>query len=163
MINEPYFWYTLGYEFGIFDDKIHAMKMIFVHNFGVTSYFVKICAHIQQNLLKQLEEELTKLVMKEYKTEYLPGYDIIVKDIFKINKPLNNDTTELSIITSPRKLSKSYRTIFEDHLHFMRLFVVKLKSLFFDDNNEIINNLIEGIDKLKEIINNKRIYDDYSA
>lgn len=163
MKNEPYFWYTLGYEFGMFDDKLHAMKMVFVHNFGVTSYKVKLCAYLQQILLKQLEEKLTKLVLKEYKTEYLPGYDIIVKDLFKINKPLCNDTTELSVITSPRKLSKSYKTIFDDHIHFMKLFIFKINSLFFNDKNDIINQLTDGIDKLREIIYNKRIYDDYSA
>ena len=106
MKNEPYLWYTLGYEFGMFDEKIHMMKMTFLHNYGVTSYFVRLCAYIQQNLLKKLEEELTKLILKDYKTEYLPGYDIVVKDIFKINRPLNNDTTELSVISSPRKLPK---------------------------------------------------------
>lgn len=161
MNNEPYLWYNLGYEFGIFDEKLYLMKMTFLHNFGVTSYFVKLCAYIQQNLFKKLEEELTNIITKEYKTEYLPGYDIMVKDIFKINRPLKNDTTELSVITSPRKLPKYYKLLLIDSIYFMRSYIIKIYLLFFNNKNKnnTINDMIESIDKLKEIILNKRLYD----
>jgi len=159
MKNEPYLWYTLGYEFGMFDEKIHIMKMTFLHNYGVTSYFVRLCAHIQQTLLKKLEEELTKLILKEYKSEYLPGYDIVIKDIFKINRPLQNDTTELSVVSSPRKLPKYYKSTFDDSICFMSSYITKINLLFFNGKNDVVNKIIEGIDRLKDIIYNKRMYE----
>ena len=44
----------------------------------------------------------------------------------------------------------------------MKSYIIKINLLFFNNNNEIVNNLIELLDKLKDIIYNKRLYDDYS-
>lgn len=162
-MNEPFFWYTLGHGFGTFDNKLQTMKMTFLHNFGVLSYYVRLCAYMQQTLLKQLEDQLTGLVIKEYKTSVLPGYpNVLVKDLFKINRPIQNDTTELSAITSPRKIPKSYKEIFNDSIYFMKSYIKTINKLFYKNKNKTVNQIIMGLDKLSQAIKNKRIYDDYS-
>lgn len=161
MKNEPYFWYNLGYDFGSFDEKIHIIKMTFLHNFQINSYYVKLCIYIQQVLLKHLESELTAIVEKEYTSEYLPGYpDVMIKNIFKINCPINNDTTTISVISYPNKIPYSYKEKFEEYIRFMKSYINKIDEMFYKSSNKTVNQLVNGLEKLGNIIQNKRIYED---
>jgi hypothetical protein len=154
-------WYDLGHEMGHVSQIDSYLDAIFKCRYGVSHRYSRLCQGLWHKLVI-LRRQLDEIIYSEHSAIRSPdGECIQARDVFHV---INTDPCDDLKYEEPvnyqlvHSLPKETKDIINHSTRFVKDYVNKLNTMFFNNKNKDVRKILNLMDKLEEIVKGSIVF-----